>query len=128
LRGRSTRRRRGGWGGQGIRYGLEHSLGLSEHLEVPEAQDGKALDFEPVGAPSIVLSLVSVLATVDLATSLRSRQTKSTMNGPSGCWRRNLWPSTWRLRNLAHRARSASVMSLRSCLERSRFISLLGNE
>jgi hypothetical protein len=33
---------------------------------VPEAQDGKALDFEPVGAPSIVLSLVSVLATVDL--------------------------------------------------------------
>lgn len=51
-------------------------------------------------------------------TNFCSKQTKSTMYTPIGCWRRNLNRSNWRLRRKYQMRCSASVALVRSCCGR----------
>ncbi len=78
--------------------GVLHAFGIAENVVVPEAQYPPPAGFEPRGPTR-----------VDGAT-----QTKSAMNGPSRCWRRNLKPRSRRPRKADHSRRSASVMVMRS--------------
>ena len=79
------------------------------------------------------MNRVRVMSSVDPAccppststTSIASMLAKSATYGPTGCWRRNLEPSTWRSRSCRHKCRSASVMFRRRCLANVFFSPLL---
>jgi hypothetical protein len=90
---------------------------ILQDLCIPEPQNPGAFSFQPRGPPRIIFRLFCVLSAVHFDDQPRSRQTKSTMYGPKGCWRRNLYPPSCRRRRSRHNKRSASVgcfLSLRA--------------
>jgi hypothetical protein len=71
---------------------LDDRGALRQHLPIVESQHGKTTSFKHDAPHSIDVDSrrLEVLAPSISTINLASRQAESAMNGPTGCWRRNL--------------------------------------
>ena len=88
-----SRERGGGEGASSPAIRLQYSRKVGQHVVVLEAQYTIALLLQPRISHAVRFAVL-VLSTVHLDHQARGKQTKSTIYGPIGCWRLNLWEAS----------------------------------
>jgi hypothetical protein len=78
---------------------LLHAIYVAEHFVIPETYDPITLAAHEIISMRIICSRLCMLAAIDVDDEHRFQAgEKSAMYGPMRTWRRNLWPSSCRMR------------------------------